>query len=175
MSPDELKITTDTEEIEVDLETDLPDIEVIVDSASNVVVEIPSLEELNVTVETQETEIEIPDSPEDTEVIIDSTANVIIFPTTGVPGEPGAPGAPGEPGAPGPPGPPGPEGQQTTYTFTQLAPVHLWDIVHNLNRYPSVTVIDSGGSEILPTIIYLDDDHIQLSFDNITSGKAYLN
>lgn len=171
MSPDELKITADTDEIEVELDIDFPAIGVVIDLSPDNIVALPALDDLDLTIETKKTEIELIDPP-DPDVIINTNPDIIIFPTSGVPGEPGPPG---DPGVDGPPGPPGPAGQQTTYTYTQVGPTHLWDIVHNLNRYPSVTVIDSGGSEIIPTILYIDDDHIQLSFDNITSGKAYLN
>lgn len=174
MSPDEITITPDTDDVEVEVGADLPDIDVLVDSVPSTVVSVPSIDVIDVTIESETTEIEINDPP-DSDVIVNTNPDVIIFPTTGVKGEPGTPGTPGAPGSPGPPGPQGPEGTQTTYTFTQLSPVTLWVIQHNLNRYPSVTVIDSGGSEIIPNILYIDNNRIHLSFDNITSGKAYLN
>lgn len=169
MSPGELNITTELDDLELTVDPQLPEIELVVDSPPSVAVETPSTKELNITIEAKSTDIKVVDDQSDIDVTIESTPDVIVFPTLG------SSGPPGPPGSPGPPGPPGPEGQQTTYTFTQLAPTHLWDIIHNLNRYPSVTVIDSGGSEIIPTIIYVSNNYIQLQFDNVTSGKAYLN
>ena len=64
---------------------------------------------------------------------------------------------------------------ETTYVFTQVVAAMTWNILHNLNRYPSVTVVDSGGSEIIPTLIYIDSNSVTLSFGAATSGKAYLN
>jgi len=75
-------------------------------------------------------------------------------------------------GTPGPPGTPGPGG---TYIFTQGTPSTTWTIAHNLNAYPSVTVVDTGGSEIIPTVVYTDANHLTLTFGAATTGKAYLN
>lgn len=78
-------------------------------------------------------------------------------------------------GPPGPAGPPGSPAVQTTYIFTQTIAVSTWSIIHNLNCYPSVTVIDTGNSEIIPDVSYISSNEVRLSFANPTSGKAYLN
>lgn len=122
-------------------------------------------DEINITVDTEDVEIKIEDDIPDIELTVASSPDIIVIPG----------GPEGPPGPTGPPGPPGPIGVQTTYTFTQAAPIKVWDIIHNLNCFPSVTVVDSGGSEIIPTIVYINNNRIQLMFDNITSGKAYLN
>jgi hypothetical protein len=94
-------------------------------------------------------------------------------------GMPGPSGPPGEPGPEGPQGIPGPPGSSTgpgtTMIFSQGAPSDIWTIVHNLVSYPSVTVVDTGGSEVIPTLLYLDANTIRLLFGSPTSGKAYLN
>lgn len=59
--------------------------------------------------------------------------------------------------------------------FTQGIPSAIWDIDHSLGHYPSVTVVDTGGSEVIPDIRYVDSNHIVLTFGSPTSGKAYLN
>lgn len=127
------------------------------------------IDEIKVLVETKEVEIKIGDKPPDVKLTVESSPDVIVLPGTG------APGPPGPEGVPGPPGPEGPMGTEQTYIFTQLTPDTLWDIIHNLNRYPSVTVVDSGGSEIIPSVIYISGNQVQLHFSNATSGKAYLN
>lgn len=127
------------------------------------------LDELNVLIETKEVEIKVGSKPPDIDVIVKSSPDVIVLPGTG------APGPPGPEGPQGPQGPEGSMGTEQTYTFTQLAPDILWDVVHNLNRYPSVTVVDSGGSEIIPTVVYVSSNQVQLHFSYATSGKAYLN
>jgi len=84
-------------------------------------------------------------------------------------------GPPGPPGPEGPPGPPGESALAETYTFTQLSPSDSWVIAHNLGRYPSVSVVDSGDSTVIPNVTYYDADHIIVAFGSPTSGKAYLN
>jgi hypothetical protein len=127
----------------------------------------PDLLELNVVIETEEIEIQVETPPDisvklesvDTTLVVDSTPDVVVIATGGI----------------GPQGPPGEPGVGTTFTHDQLVAAYMWDIVHNLNRYPSVTVIDSGGSEIIPEVQYTNENEIKLYFANRTSGKAYLN
>lgn len=175
MSPDEPNLETVTEEIEITIE-DVEDLNLIIDSPSEVDVAVVSSDDVNIVIETTEIEVKVEDKP-DIDLSVDPTSDVIVLAAGnfGLPGPPGPSGPEGPEGDPGPEGPPGPSGTETTYTFTQLAAVYSWDIIHLLNRYPSVTVIDSGGTEIIPNVSYISDDEIQLYFENPTSGKAYLN
>lgn len=50
-----------------------------------------------------------------------------------------------------------------------------WVITHTLSKHPSVTVIDSAGSVILPDIEYDGLNSITLRFNGATAGTAYLN
>ena len=61
------------------------------------------------------------------------------------------------------------------YIHTQTAPATTWTIQHNLGRYPSVTVVDSGNSEVIPNITYVDQNTVTATFGSATSGKAYVN
>jgi len=61
------------------------------------------------------------------------------------------------------------------YTFTQSAAASTWIINHNLDRFPSVTTVDSAGSIINGAITYTDSNTITVVFTSATSGKAYLN
>lgn len=79
------------------------------------------------------------------------------------------------PGQTGPPGPTGPPGGGTTYIFHQDTPAATWTITHNLGTYPSVTVIDSGGSEVLGSPNYVSGNQVVLTFSAAFSGTAYLN
>jgi hypothetical protein len=62
-----------------------------------------------------------------------------------------------------------------TYVHTQSSLAAVWTVTHNLNAWPSVTVVDSGGSEVIPTLQYTDANTLVLTFGAATSGKAYLN
>jgi hypothetical protein len=61
------------------------------------------------------------------------------------------------------------------FIFTQGSPSASWVIVHNLNRHPAVTVVDTGDSIIIPNIRYDSMNQITATFGSATSGKAYLN
>jgi hypothetical protein len=97
---------------------------------------------------------------------------------TGPPGPPGPLGPPGPPGPPGPlgpPGPPGPPGSGVNYIHDQIAAVKVWNIHHNLDKYPSVSVVDSAGNVVYGDVEYVSKDYIILTFAAEFSGKAYLN
>ena len=63
----------------------------------------------------------------------------------------------------------------STFTHNQLSPEKEWNEVHNLNKFPSVNIVDSGGSVVLGDIQYVDKNQIKISFTTNFSGKAYLN
>jgi len=93
-----------------------------------------------------------------------------------VDGSGGATGETGPPGAAGPAGPAGPPGVDApTYVFSQPTPAASWTITHSLGQYPSVSVVDTGGSVVLPDVHYDSADALTVTFDSPTSGKAYLN
>ncbi|MDO4444701.1 MAG: siphovirus ReqiPepy6 Gp37-like family protein [Bacillota bacterium] len=62
-----------------------------------------------------------------------------------------------------------------TYIHTHLTAEKVWDIRHNLNKYPSVTVVDSAGNTVLGECEYLSKDQIRLQFSAAFAGLAYLN
>lgn len=86
-----------------------------------------------------------------------------------------AAGVKGEKGDPGPPGPPGPAGGDLAYVHTQTIAASAWPITHNLGKYPSVSVVDTGDSVIIPDVQYIDLNQVSVLFGSATSGKAYLN
>ena len=63
----------------------------------------------------------------------------------------------------------------STYIHDQMVPKKEWLVVHNLNKYPNCTVIDSSNSVVQGQIVYLSDNKIKLLFSSEFSGKAYLN
>ncbi len=73
----------------------------------------------------------------------------------------------------GPMGPPGPGAE--TYIHTQMVPQSIWIISHNLDRYPSVTIVDSAGTVVIGDMEYVTSNEIRVSFTSEFSGKAYLN
>lgn len=61
------------------------------------------------------------------------------------------------------------------YTHEQVISSSLWVINHNLNKYPSVTVVDSGKTVLLTPFQFINNDTIHIEFSGPTSGQAYLN
>lgn len=63
----------------------------------------------------------------------------------------------------------------STFNFAQISPTSTWNITHNLNKYPSVTVVDSGENTVIGDVKYIDNNNIQIIFSASFSGNAYLN
>lgn len=66
-------------------------------------------------------------------------------------------------------------GSATTYIWNQVVALSTWTVPHNLNRYPSVTVVDGAGRRIESDITYVSSDIVQVTHGAALSGKAYLN
>ena len=62
-----------------------------------------------------------------------------------------------------------------TFTHEQNSAAAVWNINHNLNKHPSVTVVDSSGQMVLGVIEYTDNNNVVLTFSGAFSGEAYLN
>lgn len=65
--------------------------------------------------------------------------------------------------------------QVNTYVHNQGIPSAVWEITHNLGKFPSVTVVDSALTEVVGDIQYIDNNSIRITFSGSFSGKAYLN
>lgn len=61
------------------------------------------------------------------------------------------------------------------FVWTQLSASNTWTIAHNLGKFPSVTIVDTGGNELIPDIDYVDANNVVITFAGATSGKAYFN
>ncbi len=62
-----------------------------------------------------------------------------------------------------------------TYIHTQNAAASTWTVTHNLSKFPSVSVVDSGGTVVIGDVTYVDSNTLTIDFSAIFSGKAYLN
>lgn len=62
--------------------------------------------------------------------------------------------------------------KDTGIVVEQKTSAAVWNISHGLNRYPSVTVVDSGGNVVIGDILYLDSNSVQITFSAPFSGKA---
>jgi hypothetical protein len=62
-----------------------------------------------------------------------------------------------------------------TFVFNQNTPATVWNIQHNLNNFPSITVIDTGDTVVSGEYTYIDNNNVTLTFSAGFAGKAYLN
>lgn len=69
----------------------------------------------------------------------------------------------------------GGQGQDANYVFNQRVPSETWNIAHNMNKFPSVSIVDSGGNVVIGNIDYVDRNNVQLTFSGAFSGSAYFN
>ena len=65
--------------------------------------------------------------------------------------------------------------QAPTFIFTQNLPSTTWNIQHNLGKFPSITVIDTGNTVVTGEYNYTSNTNVILTFSAAFSGKAYLN
>lgn len=63
----------------------------------------------------------------------------------------------------------------TSYTHTQSTAEVEWTINHNMNKKPSVTIVDSANTYVLGEVEYLDKNALVVRFKFPFKGKAHLN
>lgn len=62
-----------------------------------------------------------------------------------------------------------------SYTHNQETPALTWTINHNMDKYPSVTIVDDNGIVMVGTVQYVSSNQVVVTFLEAVSGKAYLN
>lgn len=62
-----------------------------------------------------------------------------------------------------------------TYTYIQSFPASVWTIPHNLNAYPSVSVVDNSNNVLVCNVNYIDENIVQVTHGYPLIGRAYLN
>lgn len=61
------------------------------------------------------------------------------------------------------------------YTHDQPTPATVWTIDHNLNGYPNVTAVDTGGARIVGTVDYVTANRVTITHATPYAGAAYLS
>jgi len=62
-----------------------------------------------------------------------------------------------------------------TFTFTQSAASSTWSVTHNLDKFPSVSVVDSGNTAVVGSVEYINENELTITFSAPFSGYAYMN
>jgi len=61
------------------------------------------------------------------------------------------------------------------FIFTQNTASNSWTINHNMEKFPSVTIVDSADNYVVGEITYTNNNSLTVNFSASFSGKAYLN
>ena len=69
------------------------------------------------------------------------------------------------------------EGKEGDKYYEELVnmPSTTWEITHNLNKYPSVTIINNDMQEVIGDVKYTDLNTLTISFSAEFSGKVICN
>ena len=67
------------------------------------------------------------------------------------------------------------EDLQLAYVYTQNEASDVWVIHHHLDKYPSVTIVDSANTVVLGQVSYDSKEQVTIRFNGTFKGKAYLN
>ena len=66
-------------------------------------------------------------------------------------------------------------GGDKSYTLEINVPASVWEINHNLEKYPSITVIDSQGVEVVGDVQHIDKNNTKITFSASFYGSVICN
>jgi hypothetical protein len=67
------------------------------------------------------------------------------------------------------------ENDDKNFVFTQATSSSVWVVEHNLNKYCSVSVVDTGGTMVYGSVEYDSLNKITITFSAPFSGQAFFN
>jgi len=62
-----------------------------------------------------------------------------------------------------------------TFVFTQAIASVVWNVQHDLEKFPSVSVVSDDNIQVFGEVEYVDDNNLIITFNGAFSGKAYMN
>lgn len=66
-------------------------------------------------------------------------------------------------------------GVKNGYIHNQSIASTTWVVNHNLNKFPSVSVVDSANTKVYGGVVYNSENQLTLIFSSAFSGKAFIN
>jgi hypothetical protein len=66
-------------------------------------------------------------------------------------------------------------GGDKNFVYTQPTPAAIWKVFHNLDKFPSVSVVDSAGTTVFGNVVYVNENFVTITFSGGFSGKAFFN
>lgn len=68
---------------------------------------------------------------------------------------------------------------QDNYKFShihnQTVSSSTWSVTHNLNKFPSVSIVDATNAEVIGEVEHVNSNSLTIKFSAPFSGKAFLN
>ena len=61
------------------------------------------------------------------------------------------------------------------FRFEQISPSAVWNITHGLDKFPSVSVVDSAATEVTGKVEYPNNNEVVVTFNAAFTGQAFLN
>jgi hypothetical protein len=61
------------------------------------------------------------------------------------------------------------------YLHDQQVASDTWTVTHNMNKYPSINIVDTANDIIMGEVRYNSLNQLTITFTAAVSGKAYLN
>ena len=61
------------------------------------------------------------------------------------------------------------------FVFEQTTASNVWTVIHNLQKKPSVSTVDSSGAVVYGFIEHLSDYELKITFKYPFAGTAYCN
>ena len=61
------------------------------------------------------------------------------------------------------------------FVYTQNVASNTWVVTHNLNKFPSVSVVDSANTLVNGQVEYNNINEVTISFRSAFTGKAFFN
>lgn len=66
-------------------------------------------------------------------------------------------------------------GGDKNYVHVQGTSAKIWSVQHNLGKYPSVTIVDYDGNEVIGSVKHNSVNDLTITFNVLVDGKAFCN
>lgn len=61
------------------------------------------------------------------------------------------------------------------HLHSQATPESVWLVQHNLGKNPAVTIVDSGGTEVMGEVVHNSNLQLEIRFSAVFAGTVYCN
>lgn len=59
------------------------------------------------------------------------------------------------------------------FHYNQPTPTLVWNVAHNLNRIPTVSILDTAGNVLFADVQHIDLNNLIVTFTDATSGDLW--